>query len=131
MKKTSRQYAIALYEAVQEAKDKKLEEIILNFVKILRRENKLKWQKKIVSALEKYAREEECVKELEIVSTRKLPRSLLSDIQKKLSTAPKIVLKEILNPSLLGGLIIKSEDKIWDLSLKKQLQLLKTKLISA
>lgn len=131
MKKTPRQFAIALYEAAEEAGDKKLEEIILNFAKILQKENKLNWKNKIIAALEKYAREQEGIEEFETMSARPLSASLLREIKKCLGDGKKIVLKKKQTPSILGGIIIKSEDKIWDLSLKKQLQLLKNKLISA
>lgn len=130
MKKTPRQYAIALYEAAKDAEGKELEEIILNFVKILHRENKLSWKDKIIAALKKYALQQEGIEEFEISSARHLSASLLNKIKKLLKTDKKIILKENLNPALLGGLLIKSESEIWDFSLKKQLQLLKNKLIT-
>lgn len=135
MKRTPKQFALALYEAAKSKKGKELEETIFNFVKILLKENKLKWQDKIIAILEKHARQEQGIEEIEIQSARPLAPTFIKEIQKylieaepKLKRAEKIIIAEKIDSNLLGGLILKFEDQIWDMSLKKQLQLLKKSL---
>lgn len=138
MKKTPKQFAIALYEAAAGKKGKVLEGVIFNFVKILQKENKLKWQDKIIAALEKHARQEQGIEEIEIQSARPLSQTFIAEIKEnmkelnpELKKTKRILINEKQMPELLGGLTIKSGDQIWDFSFKKQLKSLKNKLISA
>lgn len=128
MKKTPKQFAVALYRAAQGKKAGELDRVILNFVKILQRENKLGWKEKILDELARHARWEEGIKELEITSARELSGALIGKIKKKFGEEKKVLTKKKVSPEILGGIILKLDDKLWNFSLKKQLQNLKKQL---
>lgn len=135
MKKTPKQYAVAFYQAAQGKKAGELDRVVLGFVKILQRDNKLGWKEKILAELTKYSRLKEGIKELEITSARALSKTQIRDIKKKFTRLPErqgeekqVLTKEKINPEILGGLVLKLDDKLWNFSLKKQLQNLKNQL---
>jgi F0F1-type ATP synthase delta subunit len=128
MKKTPKQYAVAFYQAAQGKKAKELDRVVLGFVKILQRDNKLGWKEKILAELTKYSQLKEGIKELEITSARELSGTSVKEIKKKFGEEKKVLTKEKVSPEILGGIILKLDDKLWNFSLKKQLQTLKNQL---
>ncbi len=142
MKKTPKQYAVAFYQAAQGKKAKELDRVVLGFVKILQRDNKLSWKEKILAELTLHSNKKEGIKELEITSARELSKTQLSDLKKKFARLPclpdrqaerqgeekQILAKEKVSPEILGGLILKLDDKLWNFSLKNQLNTLKNQL---
>lgn len=96
----------------------------------MERENKIGWSKKIIVEFEKYTHKKEGIEDLEIVSAAELPAAVKKQIVKKFGDEEKIVTTNSVDPAILGGMILKFQDKVWDLSLKKQLQNLKNEIIS-
>lgn len=130
MKKTPKQFAIALFEATVGKTKTEVGQAVLNFVKLLERENKIGWSKKIIVEFEKYAHKKEGIEDLEIVSASILSPAVKKQIIKKFGDEEKVIATNLVDPAILGGVILKFKDKVWDLSLKKQLQNLKNEIIS-
>jgi len=124
---STKQYAEALYEITKDAKGEKLHETLKQFVLLLLKNHKLKQAERIIAEFEKYAKKQAGVVEISISSARKLEHTTLNHIKKVFGTEVEAV--ESVDESLLGGVVIKTEDKILDGSLKTQLLSLKTKLI--
>ncbi|MDD4476834.1 MAG: ATP synthase F1 subunit delta [Patescibacteria group bacterium] len=128
MKKNSNKtYSKALYKAAKGLKGKDLEKILGNFVLILARARKLKQAEKIIEEFKKYAKKQEGILEIKIISARKISDDLAEKIGKAFSKKVEIT-KEV-DENLLGGFIVKTEDKIFDASVKTQLNNLKQRLI--
>ncbi len=133
MKKiTPKNYALALYE-VLEAKESKerRQEIMDNFLKLVWKNKDWRQLNKILTSFTKVISQKTNSLEAEVVSVRELTKISVQELKDWLisQTGPasrlggrKVVLKERLEPDLLGGLIIKYEDRLLDLSLKTQLQ---------
>jgi len=127
-KLTNQQFARALYEAIKDLKGDKLNQALQQFVLVLVQNHKLKKADKILYEFVKYSKKQEGIVEMSVSSVRKLEKSTLELINK--SFGGKTEINEELDDRLLGGIKIKTEDKIFDGSLKKQLLILKNNLIN-
>ena len=130
MKKTPKQFAIALFEATVGKNKTEVSWAVLNFVKLLERENKIGWHKKIIVEFERYTHKKEGIEDLEIISASVLSPAVKKQIIKKFGAEEKVIATNLVDPAILGGVILKFQDKVWDLSLKKQVQNLKNEIIS-
>jgi len=128
MKKNSNKtYSKALYKAAEGLKGKDLEKILGNFILILARARKLKQAEKIIEEFKKYAKKQEGILEIKIISARKISDDLAEKIGK--AFGKKVEITKEVDENLFGGFIVKTEDKIFDASVKTQLNNLKQRLI--
>lgn len=128
MKKIStKQFATALYEITVGLHGEKLHEALGQFVLLLVKYHKLKQGARIIAEFEKYAKKQAGVVEIEITSARKLSETTLNHIKKIFGEHTESV--ENVDETLLGGMKVKTEDKILDATLKTQLLNLKNSLI--
>ena len=126
-KSTTKDYAIALCEATQELKGKDLELVLKNFVELLYKKQKLKKAGQIIKEFVQHAKKKEGIMNIEVTSARKLETKTLNHI--KNAFGEEVEAREKVDEWLLGGFIVKTEDKIFDGSLRKQLLRLKQNLI--
>ncbi|MCG2690591.1 ATP synthase F1 subunit delta [Candidatus Parcubacteria bacterium] len=132
MKITPKQYAESLYQSVINKKDSRIKGILDNFVKLLIDNNDISKIDKIIGQFKKIWNREEGIVEAEAVSARELDKKivkLLNGYIVQLSGARKVLLKQKVDKNILGGVIIKYEDKILDGSLKMKLNELRSKMI--
>ena len=125
-KRSAKQYAVALHELTDGASGKKLDATLKKFVEILARDRKLKKTENIMKEFEKYAQKKAGITTLTVYSARALAKSSLDKIND--AFGGKTAITTEVAPEILGGIKIKTEDKILDASLLKQLQVLKRKL---
>jgi F-type H+-transporting ATPase subunit delta len=125
-KNSYKEYAAALYEITKGLEGKALSQALQEFVKLLARANKLKKAPLILESFEKYYQKKHGIIPLEVTTAKPLSEENKKKIIKVFGS--KAELTETTDPSIIGGVIIKTEDIILDGSLKKQLQLLKTQL---
>jgi len=138
MKKVSnQQLAQALYQVTHGLKGKELESAVVEFAKLLVRAHKIKRANNIIAEFEKYYKKQEGISQIEVISARKLETKTLENIKKAFSAqggpasgwGGKVEATESIDESLLGGVKVKTEDKILDGSLKTQLNQLKQSII--
>ena len=123
---TNKQYAQALFDVTKDLKDEKIAEAIKKFVLLLARQHKLKRAEKIIAEYEKCVKRESGEVEIVIKSARKLEKTLLKKVEDIFG--PKVKTREEVDENLLGGIVVKTEDKILDGSLKTQINQLKQSL---
>lgn len=123
---SNKQYAQALFEAMGDLKGEKLSEVIKRFVLLLACRHKLKRAEQIIFEYEKCVKRENGGVEIVVKTASKLEKILLNKIEKVFGD--EVETKEELDENLLGGVVIKTEDRILDGSLKKQLHLLRQSL---
>jgi len=131
MKISARQYATSLYEAIQGKKDGEVRADMKKFVKMLAKNNDFKKAAEIIRELDKIFKKEEGILEAEVTSANPLKKEMaktLKDYIAVLSGAKKIEMKESVDERILGGVIIKYEDKVFDGSLRSKLGDLKRNL---
>jgi len=126
-KSTNKQLAKALFEVTKDLKGNDLKKVLNNFVVILAREHKLKKSGYIIAEYVKYAKIKEGIREIEITTARELDEKTLNHIKKAFgnNTEANVIVDE----SLIGGVRIKTENKILDASIKTQLVKLKSLMI--
>lgn len=127
MKTSNSQYAKALYEVTKDLSGADLSTSIENFVKLLAGDHKLRQAGSIITKFENYAKKQEGVVNIEITSARKLASSTVNNI--KFFFGDNVESVELVDKSLMGGVSVKTEDRILDGSLRTQIQNLKQRLV--
>lgn len=125
---TNKQFAKALYEAIKDLKGEKLHKALKRFVVVLIQNHKLKKAEKIIAEFIRYSKKQEGIVEMSVASARRLEKHTLGLIDK--AFGGKTEMTEDLDTALIGGVKIKTEDKIFDGSIKKQLLNLKKQLVN-
>lgn len=135
MKYTSKQYAIALYEAVKGKGKKEAEKAIDNFFVLLRGRNELSLAGKIAEEFENYSLRQEGVLSGEIVAAHKVNEETKKEIAKKIihklldKKIKELNFEEKIDKDLIGGFKIKVEDVLVDASIGGLLSKMKRELI--
>jgi F-type H+-transporting ATPase subunit delta len=120
---TPRQYAVALFESTKNVKGSKLNEVLKSFIILLAKSHKIKLIEKIIEELNKYANEQEGIEQAEVITAKEIDQKTEQAIKKVFGG--KIDMKKKVDSQIIGGIIIKTQDKILDASLKTQLKKLK------
>lgn len=138
IKKTPKQYAMALYDSLRDEKDTgKINRKILNFIKILKKNNDLGLIDKIIIEFEAIWKKENGVMGVIVKSARPLEQKEKDNLSGKLlkycslnidKNIKKIEIKEIVDENLLGGVFLKINDLIIDNTIRGQLKKLKEKI---
>lgn len=127
---TPKIYARALFSLY---KEKKLNsETLKNFLKLLFKNNQLKILPRILENFGKLYKDDLKILEANIYTPQKLNEKELNLLKKEIERryqSPKIILNEIIDKNLIGGLKLQIEDEIIDASLKNLLFKLEKLLI--
>ena len=114
------QYAKALYEATRGLEKKHVEEAVEAFIQMIRQNHEEKKLPQILNEFEVYSKKQEGYIEMEVTSAFPLSNSVKKQINEIFGGKAEMKVKE--DGSLLGGVIIKTDNKIFDASVKTQLQ---------
>lgn len=131
MKITANQYAKSLYAATKEKSQKEINSVVANFVKILSKNRQVKLFSKIFKKFEEIWNQEKGIVEAEITSREELHTELRNKVSKYVKEryqAKEVILHNIIDEKIQGGIIIRVEDEILDGSVVRQLQELKNNL---
>ena len=124
----AKQYARAFYEVAHELRGKELTAAIDRFVKLLAHSGMIKKSERIINEFVKYGKKQEGIIDIEVTSAHELSALVLSHIKKVFGD--KVEAEAKVNPELLGGVVVRTQDTILDGSLRTQLDNLKTRLAS-
>ena len=125
-KLSNKQYAIALYESTSGIDEKDLKQVIENFVALLHKNHKMRQSNNIIKEFIKYAKKENGIMDIEITTAHKMDEKTIEEIKNIFGKNTESVEKQ--NKDILGGVIIKTENVIFDGSVKTQLNKLKNKI---
>lgn len=129
MKITPSKFAKALADILEKAPNPK--EAIKNFFAVLQRKKAMKLLQKILTSFEKEWADRRNIKRLFIRTPKKFEKdteNFIQEFEKKSGT--KIEAKIIADDSLIGGMVIHTDDTLIDASMKHQLKQLKSSLKS-
>ena len=127
MKLTAKNYAKILYLSTIDLPKEKLENVIKNFIKLLIKNNSLNLIEEIINEFKRYFEKEKGIVRLKIISAFSLDHQIVEkaltflDIKKELANIELQVDK-----NLIGGLVLKFDDKILDISVRSQANKIKT-----
>lgn len=124
MKKISnKDYASALYELTKDLKGEKLRAAVTSFAKMLFRNGSAKRVDNIIAEFVRYSKKQEGVVGIEITSAKPLTTKAITEIKKFFGN--KVEETQKIDKELLGGIKVRTDDLIFDGSIRKQLELLK------
>ncbi len=127
MKKNSiTNYAEALYQLTRTTDSKQQSAVLKAFVLLLAKQRVLKRAPEIMRAFERLARKHEGITDVVITTAQKLSDATYESIAAQFGE--DVEYTEQIDPSLLGGFIVKTENKIFDGSLRTQLSRLQDSL---
>ena len=122
MRYTHQQYAQALFESFQDTKPKDHDQIIENFIMVLKKNGDLSEYEKIIAVYEDYDRNEKGIKQVEVTTAQdtKLNKEVLNHLNKLVGKNIEIIRK--VDENIIGGVVIKVDDTLIDGSTKRQLE---------
>jgi len=131
MKISAQQYALSLYQLVEGKPENEVKKILKNFVVFLNKNLDFNKVNEITNSFVKIWNFEHGELSAELVSAREFgptAKEIVIDYLKEKSGAKKVLLNEIEDKDILGGFILKYDNKIVDGSLKNSLEELKIKI---
>lgn len=115
---TPLQYAIFLYEIT--LKRPEIKKQINGFLGILAKNNDLGKIDEIVKEFEKYEKKQKGIKDVEIISAKPIAKDIKTQILE--AVGGKTEVKEVLDPDLIGGVVVTIGDMMIDGSLRRKLK---------
>lgn len=131
MKITINQYAQTLFDLTNGKGEAEVQKVVLNFFKVVKKNGQLKLMSKVMEAFSLIWNEKNKIIEAEIVTACELDletKSKLEDQLKKKYGVENVIIKEKLDKSVLGGMVLRIKDEVFDYSIKGQLKKLKQEL---
>ncbi|MBU4216775.1 ATP synthase F1 subunit delta [Candidatus Parcubacteria bacterium] len=132
MKISLKKYAQALYEATADKSEAEVKLYVKNFVKILAENKDLKRGELIGKYFSKAWNRENGITVVDVTTaqeTDKETKKALSEYAIKLLNADKVVIREKVDKDILGGVIIKNGDMVYDGSLRTRIHNLKEQMV--
>ncbi len=127
MKKLSiNQYAKILYDITVGQKPEEMSKGISAFIEFVQKNRAWKKMNEIGEAFQKYSKKQEGWVELHITSAQKLSQEIIEEVKKNFGTKVEVTTSE--EKSLIGGIKVQTDNKIFDASVKTQLQKMKETL---
>ena len=133
MKISLKKYAQALYEATVDKSEAEVKTYVQNFVKILAENKDLKRGEMIGKYFQKTWNREHGITVVDVVTAQKADKATLNDLSAyaaKLFAADKVVLREKVDANILGGVVIKNGDTVYDGSLRTRINNLKEQMVA-
>ena len=133
MKITATQYSRTLYELTKDKSKSEIDNIVVNFVKLLNQKRQLKLAPKVMAKFNEIWNEQNEIVEAEVTSREKLDQDVITRVSTYVSTkykAKEVVLNNKIDLNIKGGIVIKVGDEIMDGSVQTQLNNLRKILTS-
>lgn len=118
-------YATAWYEALKTAKSGQQPEISQRMLKMLQMKGKLSWLSRIVEQVQELEDAADGIVNVKVSSADKLKAKEIEPIIAELTDGANTRLTVTEDKELLGGMVVRTSDKRWDISMKKQINELK------
>jgi|WetSurMetagenome_2_1015567.scaffolds.fasta_scaffold00819_12 F-type H+-transporting ATPase subunit delta len=131
MKITAKQYATVLLESLEGRDEKQTGEVLKKFAEVLLSNNHLSLFPGIIRFFKEAWDKKHGTAEAEIVTARKISQLAIAELEKFIKAragSNEVELKEKIDPSLLGGVVLRYGNKSLDLSLKNKLSEIKRQL---
>lgn len=130
MRRPLKQYAIALYDAVK-TPGMKISDVAPNFIKLLRDDGVLSKAEKIFALFRTHWAAEEREIDITITSAHPVSTAQQNHIGATIQEAmgmEKHTMHTVIDPTFLGGIVLRYDDTLLDGSVRRQLAQIKTVL---
>ncbi|MCR4284116.1 MAG: ATP synthase F1 subunit delta [Parcubacteria group bacterium] len=125
MKITPKEYAVGLFNSAYGKDEDEVKNIINKFVDLLIKNNDLSKAGKIYDIFSSLWNKAEGIVESEVTTAKKLDKESIESLKNfliKQSKAKKMIIREKIDKNILGGMIVRYNDKILDRSLKTKIK---------
>jgi F-type H+-transporting ATPase subunit delta len=132
MKITPAQYAKTLFGLTEDQSPKEIDAVVASFAKLLNQNRQLKLAPKVMAKFNEIWNEKNGIVEAEVISREKLSSQLVNKLNSFIGDkykAKKVVLNEVIDEKIQGGIVIKVGDEVMDGSVQAQLNNLRNILI--
>ena len=126
MKISNRQLARNLYTALQEVEEKDRTQVLKNFVQMVYKMRKLSQMNQIIAGYIEYEKEMNGEVALDVTTAHEITSEMKKMLEKDFGK--NISITEHIDESILGGIIIKTNNTIYDASVKASINQLKNTL---
>jgi len=133
MKITAKQYATVLLESLEGKDEKQTSEVLKKFAEVLLSNNHLSLLPGIIRFFKEAWDKKNNTAEAEIVTARKISQQAVAELEKFIKAragSDNVEMSEKIDPSLLGGVVLRYGNKSLDLSLKNKLAELKRQIVN-
>lgn len=131
MKYSSQQYAEALYKTVSTNLSKNNDEIVGNFVKILRSHEVLYKYKSILKAYRTILMKNNELPEVIMTCASDISSEVKDKVLKALKIDKEVKLRLRVDEKMIGGVFVKYNNRLFDLSLARRLARLSGRLLTS
>jgi F-type H+-transporting ATPase subunit delta len=110
-----------------------IDPLLANFLGVLNNRNRLGILEQIASAYDDLLDEAMGKIEVDVTTAQRLSAEELEEVRQKISSALKkdAVIHQYVDESIIGGLVLRVEDKLIDASVRSQLETMKRQLLAA
>lgn len=125
MRITPKQYAQTLYEITDGKSRSEIEKSIADFARFLHKNRKDKLVNEIIGQFRKIYDQKKKIIEFEVITREKLDKALEEKIRHYLRgkyKAEEVILKNVIDESIKGGVMIKTGDEVIDGSVRRKLE---------
>lgn len=127
MKISSKQFTEAYLQSCESKTPAEIEQITRQFLKTVKMARAWKMLPSIITNIQKISDEKEGIINLVITTAREIDKDTSKKITEKLGFK-KVRVTEYVKPEIIGGFIARTDNKIFDASIKTQLKQLKKHL---
>lgn len=131
MRISAKQYAQTLYDLTDGKSKSEIEKSVADFARYICRNRKLKLADKIIEQFGKVYNQKKGIVEADVTSRKKLDEALVGKAKhyiKEKYQAKEVIINNIIDESVKGGVIIKVGDEVMDGSVAGRLRELKKML---
>jgi len=128
MRASAKQFAQVLYELTDNKSNADIEHSVADFARHMEKERKIKLAGKVIEQFGKIYNEKNGIVEAEVVTAEKISEALEKKVKnyiEKKYSAKKVIVKNIIDPKIKGGMIVRVGDEVVDGSIAGRLGELK------
>lgn len=122
MRITPKQYARAWYTALQQSPKTEWDAISDSVIRTIHRQGKMKWFAGIVRAVERLEHANTGVAPVTVRTAHSQPDAVINNLVQSILGQRETRITHSVDPRLIGGAQVETENSRWDLSLRGQLR---------
>jgi F-type H+-transporting ATPase subunit delta len=120
-------------KVLQDAFGGRVSELVLNTILVMNRKGRLALLRQVGEAYAELLQKQQGIVEADVIVAEKLSPDQLEQVRQKVSAALKreVILHQYIDPEVIGGLVLRIEDRLLDASVRAQLRAVRRQLLAA